>query len=352
MLDKLWYGKHPLRWCLWPFSLVYVLVTKMRRRIITRFCQKNSKVPLIIVGNISVGGVGKTPLVIALVEKIKAAGLKVGVVSRGYGASANDSPRVVKENDDPALVGDEPLLIAQKTACPVVIARRRPEAVALLEDEYGVDIIISDDGLQHYAMGRNIEIAVIDALRGLGNGLCLPAGPLRERPARLETVDFIIANGGEWSETFSRNASKYRVFGAARKRRLQNLQAERTKVYSMSLKPLAFKQLTSGKSVTAEALTGNITAIAAIGNPQRFFNSLKALGLEFNPRVFPDHYAFKPEDFILEETCLLMTEKDAVKCRRFAKDTMYALSIEAVLTEEFWDAFWSHKQLRGLFQHV
>lgn len=323
MMEKLWYGKHPLRWCLWPFSLIYALVAKTRRILMPRFCQKSTGTPLVIVGNITVGGVGKTPLVIALAEKMKARGLRVGVVSRGYGASDNRFPYAVKANDDPARVGDEPLLIAQKTGCPVVIARKRSEAVAFLEREYSVQIIISDDGLQHYAMGRTLEIAVIDGLRGLGNGLHLPAGPLREGRSRLKTVDFIIVNEGKWPDA-----------------------------WPMSLKPLTFRQLTTGKDVTAEALTGNMAAVAAIGNPQRFFNSLTAMGLPFTPYVFPDHYAFKSQDLDFQESILVMTEKDAVKCRSLARDNMYALVVEALLTEGFWDAFWSHKKLRGVFQYV
>lgn len=320
MLERLWYSKHPLRWCLWPFSWIYLLVSQTRAALIKRFFQKQFHTPIVVVGNITVGGVGKTPLVIALVEKMQARGLRVGVVSRGYGGRLNQKPYQVKINDDPTDVGDEPLLIAQKTHCPVVIARNRSEAVIYLEQQHAVQIIISDDGLQHYAMGRSIEIAVIDGSRGLGNGLCLPAGPLREVASRLNQVDFLVVNGGSWP-------------GA----------------YAMSLKPLTFKQLTTEKSVTVEALTGNIAAIAAIGNPQRFFNSLKSLGLDFKPYVFPDHYHFKAKDLELAEPVLVMTEKDAVKCRSFAKDRIYYLSIEAILTEGFWDAFWSHKQLRGVF---
>jgi tetraacyldisaccharide 4'-kinase len=320
MLTRLWYSKHTLRWCLWPFSWIYILISHLRRIYFILFNQKKFKTPIVVVGNITVGGVGKTPLVIALVENITARGLKVGVVSRGYGARLNGSAYEVKPIDNAVDVGDEPLLIVQKTGCPVVIARNRCEAVRYLENVHAVDIIVSDDGLQHYAMGRSIEIAVIDGTRGLGNSFCLPAGPLRERASRLKQVDLIVVNGGEWDNA-----------------------------YSMLLKPIAFKQLSTDKSVTADALPGNIAAVAAIGNPQRFFNSLTALGLQFTPYIFPDHYRYTSQDLNLSESTLLMTEKDAVKCRSFAKDSMYYLAIEAVLSEGFWDAFWSHKQLRGIF---
>jgi tetraacyldisaccharide 4'-kinase len=183
-------------------------------------------------------------------------------------------------------------------------------------------VIISDDGLQHYAMGRSIEIVVIDGMRGLGNGLCLPAGPLREPPSRLKKADFLVVNAGTFPNA-----------------------------YTMQLMPSPFRQLTSEKVVTAEALPGNIAALAGIGNPDRFFTLLQQLGLHFTPYAFPDHYHFTEQDVLCPEKTVVMTEKDAVKCRLFATDAMYYLPVEAKINEEFWDALYAHPQLRGLFSH-
>ena len=201
-IDKLWYSRHPLRWCLWPFTIVYQAVTMFRRCYLQRYRQQNVSVPIVVVGNLTVGGVGKTPLVIALARQFQEQGLRVGIVSRGFGARVRDFPHEVSPHADAGLVGDEPLLLAKKTGCPVVIAPKRINAVQYLIKTHQSQIIISDDGLQHYAMGRAIEIVVIDGMRGLGNGLCLPAGPLREGRGRLKTADFIVVNGGVWPKAY------------------------------------------------------------------------------------------------------------------------------------------------------
>jgi tetraacyldisaccharide 4'-kinase len=318
-LLNMWYGKSALKWVFLPFSWIYIVISSIRRRYLLGFVQKKSTTPVIVVGNLSVGGVGKTPLVIALANKMTEQGIKVGIVSRGYGSQKNHLPYLVQEHDSPKDVGDEPLLIAQKTGCPVVIARHRVQAVAYLEEHYQSQVIISDDGLQHYAMGRAIEIAVIDGMRKLGNGFCLPAGPLRELPSRLKTVDFIVVNGGAFKNS-----------------------------YTMTLQPQDIKQLSSKKIVTLDALKGTIAAVAAIGNPARFFTTLKQLGLDFNHYVFPDHYALQASDLHCPEDCIIMTEKDAVKCQQFATDAMYFLPVEAHLEEAFWNALWSHPQLQGV----
>lgn len=202
-LEQLWYGHHhPLQWILRPLSWVYSAIVSARRYFLQRFSQISCPVPVIVVGNITVGGVGKTPLVIELAKRIQQKGLRVGIVSRGYGAAIKQFPYEVQANDSALKVGDEPLLLAQKTKCPVVIAPKRTQAVRYLLEKHQSQIIISDDGLQHYRMGRAIEIAVIDGTRGLGNGFCLPAGPLRESAMRLEQVDFIVVNEGKWNNAY------------------------------------------------------------------------------------------------------------------------------------------------------
>lgn len=319
---KLWYGKKSMRWLLWPLSLVYQLVTWLRCLYLKRFNEMTFNVPIIVVGNLTVGGVGKTPLVIELARVLKTHNLRVGIVSRGYGASVKSFPHDVCVTDNAKLVGDEPLLLAIKTGCPVVIAPKRVSAVQYLLDKYQTDIIISDDGLQHYAMGRSIEVVVIDGVRGFGNGLCLPAGPLRESTRRLQDVDFVIVNGDS-SKTFPKST------------------------YRMDLVPESLIKLTSKESVPWNSLQQPVAAIAGIGNPERFFNMLETLGITFKPYSFPDHYTFKPNDLLKIESNIVMTEKDAVKCAAFATETMYCIPVEARLSESFWNALWSHKKLRS-----
>lgn len=325
-MHKLWYGKYQIfSWILLPFAAIYWCISQIRRWYLESFVQYSCPVPLIVIGNISVGGVGKTPLVIAIAQHFQRKGLSVGIVSRGYGASIKNTPYEIKKDDDAALVGDEPLLLAQKTGCPVVIAPQRVAAVQYLLKHHQCQMILSDDGLQHYKMGRSIEIAVIDGTRGLGNGFCLPAGPLREAPSRLKQVDFVIVNEHD----------------------AQGVTEQLKHVYSMTLVPDGFVHLSSLEVVAPELLTGTIKAIAGIGNPQRFYSTLKHLGIEFTSRSYPDHYQFKPHDFYQETSLLLMTEKDAVKCRSFSTDTMYFLAVRAVLDDAFWQALESHQQLQG-----
>ncbi|KTD03373.1 tetraacyldisaccharide 4'-kinase [Fluoribacter gormanii] len=339
-LDKLWYSKdHPLQWVLRPLSWVYSGVVSSRRYFLQRFSQINCPVPLIVVGNITVGGVGKTPLVIELAKRIQQKGLRVGIVSRGYGAATKHFPYEVHVNDSAIKVGDEPLLLAQKTKCPVVIAPKRTEAVRYLLENHQSQIIISDDGLQHYRMGRAIEIAVIDGTRGLGNGLCLPAGPLRESAARLELVDFIVVNEGKWHKD-SNTVSMKDPHSAVT---FQN----KSNTYPMVLRPGKIKKLGTDEEIDPHKLNEKWEAIAAIGNPQRFYSTLLQLGIEFDTCSYPDHYQFKPDDLNYTKSLIIMTEKDAVKCRAFSSDNMHYLPVDAVLDDAFWDALWLHQQLKG-----
>lgn len=314
ILDKIWYQNHPLRFLLWPFSFVYRAFSAIHRYI-TKKRQEQFNVPVIVVGNLTVGGVGKTPLVIAIAQALHERGLKVGIVSRGYKARCRAFPCEVTAHSSVVLVGDEPLLIAQRTSCPVVIDPKRPRAVRYLIEQYDVDIVLSDDGLQHYALGRQLEIVVIDGKRGLGNGLCLPAGPLREGKGRLKTADMIVVNQGRYASA-----------------------------YSMRLKPGLMTNLYTGERFESLPFDKPVAAVAGIGHPQRFFATLLGLGIRHTPYIYPDHHHYKPEELRFDEKIVVMTEKDAVKCLSFASDKHYYLPIDAVLDAAFWQDFWAHVQ--------
>lgn len=314
-VDDLWYGKNRLRYLLWPISLLFQAVVWVRRRWLTWRCEPLS-VPVIVVGNLTVGGVGKTPLVIALAQYFRTQGLRVGIVSRGYGAHIHTFPHCVGEEDAAWLVGDEPKLLALKTQCPVVIAPNRLHAVQYLLQHYQSQLIISDDGLQHYAMPRQIEIAVIDGARGMGSGMCLPAGPLRESVSRLQQVDFIVVNSAQTVHTPYENS------------------------YHMTMEadlPHSF----TGQSLAWDKIEMPCSAVAGMGHPERFFALLSQLGVVFQPYKFADHHEFTPEDLACLQQPVIMTEKDAVKCCAFATDAMYYLPVEAKLSDEFWTKIWS-----------
>ena len=318
-LTSLWYDKHPLYWCLWPFSLVFQLIVWLRRCWLKRFCQRIFPIPIVVVGNLTVGGVGKTPLVIALASACRQRGLRVGIVSRGYGASISTFPYDVSPDANANEVGDEPLLLSKKTQCPVVISPDRNQAVQYLLENYQPDMIISDDGLQHYAMGRTIEIAVIDGVRGLGNGCYLPAGPLREGRSRLREVDFVIVNGGDITPFLSDNKN----------------------THGMVLTPGSLTKLLSQESVALNDLPQPVAAVAGIGHPQRFFMMLQSLGLVYHEYPFPDHHPFCAADLLVTEPSVVMTEKDAVKCLAFADDKVYFVPVVATLDDTFWNRFWT-----------
>ncbi len=267
-------------------------------------------IPVIVVGNISVGGTGKTPLVVWLVAHLKKLGFKPGIVSRGYGGNAAYWPQQVRPGSDPAAVGDEPVLIATRTGCPVSVGPDRVAAALALQKHTECDVIISDDGMQHYALGRDIEIAVVDGDRGVGNGFCLPAGPLRERVSRLDKVDIVVSNG---------------TAGPGR--------------YVMLLKQTAVINLVQPELVRSLAdFVGEdmVHSIAGIGNPERFFKQLEMAGLKLQRHAFPDHHEFQLQDLEgIGDASLLMTEKDAVKCRRFAQPNHWFVRAEAELHDTF-----------------
>jgi len=307
--ERLWYGGSKWAYLLWPFSLIFASATALRRCFyrIGLFTRHQFDKPVIVVGNITVGGSGKTPVVIALLERLKAAGYKPGVVSRGYRGDAESYPVLLSEQSLARDVGDEPLLIWRRTQAPVVVDPQRPRAVNYLIQHCDCDVIISDDGLQHYAMARDFEIALVDAKRGLGNGYLLPAGPLREPVKRLQSVDWVMSNGR----------------GGARD-------------MSVEITVDGIRDCTTASPVDLQQLkTKTLHAVAGIASPERFFDTLTELGLQFTPHVFDDHHPFIQQDLAFaDDAYIIMTEKDAVKCSDFASSTMCYLAISAELPEQ------------------
>jgi tetraacyldisaccharide 4'-kinase len=267
---------------------------------------------IIVVGNITVGGSGKTPLVIRLCHLLRQAGFAPGVISRGYGRKDRDL-RLVSPASDPGVVGDEPLLIAQRAGVPVIVAPDRCEAARTLLKQ-GINVIISDDGLQHYRLPRNVDICVVDGTRGFGNGLLIPAGPLREPVARLAAFDDIIVNG----ET--------------------DAVPDGMPVTPMVLVAGLLRSMDSGQSWRLAQFAGcKANAVAGIGNPGRFFNLLRHARIKLTEHVFPDHHVFSANDFANMDASLpiLMTEKDAVKCKSLGLKNAWCLSVDAVLPSEW-----------------
>ena len=308
-LQAVWYeGRDPALWmsALSPLYRGVLTLKRLAYQVGIRRVQA-AGVPVIVVGNITVGGTGKTPLVLRLLEILRTSGYRPGVVSRGYGSNAGSGPRPVKTTSSALEVGDEPLLIHQRSGMPVMVGSNRNAGIRRLLADHAVDIIISDDGLQHTKMGRDIEIVVIDGARRLGNGRCLPAGPLREPISRLERVDFTLVNGGAENEL------------------------------SMQLLGQTLVSLRDGSRLPIEGFDGKtVEAVAAIGNPDRFFQQLEAAGIVVARHVFPDHHAYTQTELAgLQQKTVIMTEKDAVKCRTFAGRDWWMLPIEASVPPSF-----------------
>lgn len=308
MIERIWSGRSPLWLLLWPLSLLYGAITWLIRLSFQRGWRKSWRAPcpVIMVGNLTAGGNGKTPLVIWLVQALQQRGLRAGVVSRGYGGKAERYPLLVTAETPTAQAGDEPVLIAQRTQVPVAVAPQRRLAVEGLLAAHDLDVIITDDGLQHYALQRDREIVVVDGMRRFGNGWWLPAGPMRERASRLQTVNAVIVNGGD-------------------------AQADEI---AMTLQPGLAVNLISGATVALEQLP-EIVAMAGIGHPPRFFNTLKQQGIQPVAEIaFADHHAYSEDELqrlTQAQQCLLMTEKDAVKCRGFARPNWWYLPVDAHL---------------------
>jgi tetraacyldisaccharide 4'-kinase len=259
-------------------------------------------VPVIVVGNITVGGTGKTPLVTWLAQHLRRLGWRPGIVSRGYGGKATQWPQQVRADSDPTSVGDEAVMLAALTGRPMCVGPDRPAAVQALLAHTDANIVISDDGMQHYALARDLEIAVIDGERRLGNGFLLPAGPLREPKSRLDRVDLVVVNG-------------------------QGREGE----FSMKLFQPSVRALADDSTMDISELAGRaVHAIAGIGNPQRFFQLLTRHGIEVEPHPFPDHHPFDAQDLEFDDDLpILMTEKDAVKCRRLPCRDCWVVHVDA-----------------------
>jgi tetraacyldisaccharide 4'-kinase len=310
-IDKYWYGTNTISLLLLPLSWLYCFLVVIRRFLYRVSILKSQKlpVPVIVVGNITVGGTGKTPLVVSIIEHLKQQGFKPGIVSRGYGGNAATWPQQVTESSDPQQVGDETVLLAQRCLCPVSVGPDRPLAARALLDKHDCDVIISDDGLQHYALRRDIEIVVIDGARRFGNQHCLPAGPLREPVSRLKQANYVVVNG---------DARKGEIKMSLHMQVAHNLRVDQN---TIELNAFEDKQ---------------VHAVAGIGNPKRFFTQLESIGINPIEHPFADHYPFTANDIDFKDALpVLMTEKDAVKCRRFAQACHWYIPVTAVTDKNF-----------------
>jgi len=319
-----WYHGHPALALLRPLEALYRRVVQHKRAafLAGQGAIYRAPVPVLVVGNITVGGTGKTPLILWLIEHCRARGLRVGVVSRGYGATPPQLPWRVTAEQDAGTAGDEPLLIVQRSGVPLMIDPDRSRAVRALLEAEALDLILCDDGLQHYRLARDLELVLIDAARGLGNRRCLPAGPLREPAERLRSVDAVLYNGAV---------------------------ADGEGGYALRLQPSALVDLASGarQPLTHFPAGQALHAVAGIGNPQRFFNTLEALHWRPIPHAFADHAQYDAAQLSFSPALpIVMTEKDAVKCRTFAAADCWYLAVDAVPSPAF--VAWFDAQLTRL----
>ena len=316
-LEKFWYSQNTVRWLFFPLSFLILCIAVAKRLLYKYGIFKilPLDIPVIVVGNITVGGTGKTPFISFLSQQLQQKGLKVGIVSRGYRSNATSYPHIVSDDDTAEVVGDEAFMQYANTRIPIAIGANRSDAVKALTKAKTLDVIISDDGLQHYAMARNFEILMVDGQRAFGNTLMLPFGPLREPVSRISSVDYIIENG----------SCHY----------FDKLDSVNTPISSMKIVVKDLINLKSKEPVDAKILqSSEIIAVAGIGNPERFFDSLSRYSESFERCVFPDHHQFKEADFSrFKDQIIVMTEKDAVKCDRFARHNWYYLKVSATIDE-------------------
>jgi tetraacyldisaccharide 4'-kinase len=309
-LESAWYGEGRTPWWTWPLAALNGGVVRLRSALYRTGWLRSVRlpVPIIVIGNLSVGGTGKTPLTIVVVDALRARGHRPGVVSRGYGGRQRE-PLLLDDTPDPTQVGDEPCLI-HASGVPVAVGRDRPAAAQLLLDA-GCDVLVADDGLQHYRLARDVEICVIDGVRRFGNGRLLPTGPLREPMSRLQRTDLRVCNGG--------------IAEAGE--------------YPMQLGGGDVVALDSGSIQKLADFCGRrVHAVAAIGHPRRFFDSLRAAGIEPVEHAFPDHHDFVRTDLDFADGLpVLMTDKDAVKCLRFAQPDWWRVPVRAELPSAFFD---------------
>lgn len=314
-IHRAWYDGAPSGWLLLPLSGLYWIVLSARKFLHACGILKtyNAAVPVVVVGNITAGGTGKTPTVLWLVKELQSRGFKPGIVSRGYGGSKSNTSMRVESDTDAAVAGDEPVLLARRSGCPVVVDPDRVRAAAMLVED-GVDVIVADDGLQHYRLARDYEICVIDGSRGLGNRRLLPSGPLRESAERLESVEQVLVNG-------ELRGSEYELTTAE-----QN-------AISFELVASEACRLNGSLARPIERFAGTtVHAVAAIGNPRRFFDLLRSYDIQVIEHVFADHAALGPRDLEFgDEFNVFMTEKDAVKLGRHTKDKLWYVPVELTM---------------------
>ncbi len=307
-INNLWQKRTLLNYLLLPLAFLFKMISLLRKFYL-QFKSVKSHVPIIVVGNISVGGNGKTPVLIALANYLTAKDFKVAIISRGYQSKTKEFPKLCHAQSCAILCGDEPVMIARKTLLPVMIDPNRPRAIKALIKQGKYDVILSDDGLQHYAMARDIEICVIGSKQALGNKFLLPAGPLREPISRLQKVDFVIGDNSLAQVDFAAKVSNDGFYS------INNLQQE------ISLDFFKNKK---------------IYAVSGIALPERFHNALSEMNLNFEIKSFPDHYNFKLDDFkFLTDDIILMTEKDHVKCNNLNLKNAYFLKIKVELEQSF-----------------
>jgi tetraacyldisaccharide 4'-kinase len=307
LIESRWYSDLPPPFWLLPFSWLYGFIARRRRARLSAQAQRVS-VPVIVVGNISLGGTGKTPFVIWLVERLREWGYTPGVISRGYGGTAAQYPMTVHGETKAEYCGDEPLLMARRLKVPLVIDPDRSAAARfLLQQNPDVDVLVADDGLQHYRLARDLEICIVDGKRGLGNGALLPAGPLREEPSRLREVPLTVVNGGGWHGQSEMHAT-------------------------MQLRMNQAHDFFGGSEPMSRFKRQAVHAVAGIGHPERFFAQLRWQGIEVIPHAFPDHHKFTARDLNFGDSRpVLMTEKDAVKCSEFAQPHWRFVPVQAEL---------------------
>ena len=317
-LNRVWYGPVGLvSHLLLPLSWLYGAYAATRRAAYRSGLLKSFRpsVPTVVVGNLTVGGAGKTPVVIWLVSKLRQRGFAPGVVSRGYGAQVTGEPRLVGEHSTAVEVGDEPLLIRRSTSCPVVVHPDRVAAADMLIQQHGVDVIVADDGMQHYRLRRDVELAVVDGARGHGNGRLLPAGPLREPNARLQSVDRLLINGKGVPSALDPAAFETTLF---------------------QLRPVGLFHLDGKPGSMDELRKGTVNAVAGIGNPERFFMTLESLGFEIERHPLIDHAGLPNDHAVFEDDRpIIMTEKDAVKWSA-SRVRAYFLRVEVDMSDESW----------------
>lgn len=315
-----WIQNQWYKWSVWqllliPFSLIFWLLSTLRRVMYRLKLLRSFRVsvPVIVVGNISVGGTGKTPCVLWLVKYLQQQGWRPGIVSRGYGGQVT-RPLKVMPQGNPVELGDEPVLLARRSGCPVWVGRDRVAAAqALLESHPDCNVLVSDDGLQHYRLARDVELAIVDGARLFGNRMLLPAGPLRESISRLDTVDAVVVNqSGTATEAVGKFGQEF------------SMQLQGQVLYNLSH---------PGEQINVKSMQGKqLHAVAGIGYPERFFTHLRQLGLVFEAHSFPDHYAYQKDDLCFQNSdAILMTEKDAVKCAGLGLENAWVLVVDAVI---------------------